>query len=68
MELGQGRPLGRGYVTVDPTREDRGMSLRDLAQDEADLIFEDVIGNEGGPIGYDAVHDDSVSHGKVSIT
>ncbi len=43
-ELGQGRPLRRRDVAIDPAGEDRGMALRDLAQDEADLVFEDVVG------------------------
>ena len=61
-ELRQGRPLGRRDVAIDPAREDRGMSLRDLAQDEANLILEDVIGNTGGPFGDNAIHGTVVSH------
>ena len=38
----QGRPLRRRQIDADLAREDGGMALPDLAQDEADLLLEDI--------------------------
>jgi len=42
VELGERRPLRRRQVDADLAGEDRGVALPDLAQDEADLLVQDI--------------------------
>ena len=42
VEFGQRRPLRRRQIDADLAGEDRGVALPDLAQDEADLLVENI--------------------------
>jgi hypothetical protein len=46
-EFGQRRPLRRRQIDSDLAGEDRGVALPHLAQDEADLLLQNIGGRDG---------------------